>query len=84
MVCGVSWPSPQAFRQASPLSPLQLLATSLNPRHIQTQRTRQDRFPQITTNNTENLHMWFLSVASLEEMHLASAPRVVYLHPPAV
>lgn len=30
-VCGGSWPSPQAFRQASPLSPLQLLATSPTP-----------------------------------------------------
>lgn len=29
--CGGSWPSPQAFRQASPLSPLQLLATSPTP-----------------------------------------------------
>ena len=30
-VCGGSGPSPQAFRQASPLSPLQLLATSPTP-----------------------------------------------------
>ena len=30
-MCGGSWPSPQAFRQATPLSPLQLLATSSTP-----------------------------------------------------
>lgn len=83
-VCGGSWPSPQGFRQASPLSPLQLLATSPTPfTHTNTRNATGSLPLDHNKQHCEFTHVLF-SMASLLAVFLTFALWVVYLHTPAV